>query len=291
MISDIKDTILERIKNPFLGSLIVIWLVLNWKSVFFLLFSSLPIEERYSEIYNNYYSIWRAYIAPPILAFIYTAYKDYLFSFIEKQSRRPEQIRRISKIKDLQEVYTEREELETIKARTKDIAENYKGRNELHNKILDLDKEIEKHKNLINENKQTYDKEYGKLNELKERYKSKVELIFHFYTTSHEVREFLKNKNNSTYLDNIGENLIQFESNSNMLTIEEIEKEIEKLDISQFITRKLNSSNTFDFKLNIIGQYLLHREIFRDKILENENINFTPNLISNNKKPRINTLL
>ncbi len=286
MVTDLKDAILERFKNPFLGSWIVIWLVLNWKSVFYLLFSDLSIETRFYNIEHHYYSFFRSILLPPILAFIYTSYKDYFFHYVEKESRESRKLRRISKIKDSQEVYTEREELETIKARTKHIAEEYKVRNELTVKINDLEKTILnnklEHQELIDNLKRDNEKTLN----LKQSYQAKVELILHRYSENIKISEF-RNTMTKDAIIKLGVEIDYLYQNSNHKAnkkIKDIALNIQEYELGKVYYNKEEELKFID--LTILGQYVYHRHLYSHEDFNGEKLPLDP-VIS---KPPIQSL-
>jgi hypothetical protein len=279
MINDVKETILERIKNPFLGSLIVIWLLLNWKAVFYLFFSDLSIETRFYNIENHYYSFFRSVLIPPLLAFIYTAYKDLVFDFIENESRKSESKRRNNNNAVLKEKYAEKAELATAKAKIKHIEEEYKVRNELTVKIDELERQINSER--LNSNNIITEKsnEILKLYSLKNSYKNKVELMFDYYTKHEAVRNFLNQNVDLIVLDNLGKRINFAQQNLSFSTIKEIKDVIKDLELYNIGEFELDNNGMFTkMNLNIVGQYLLHRNLFKELEIEGEKINFSPNI-------------
>ncbi|MEB2775244.1 hypothetical protein SYJ56_07985 [Algoriphagus sp. D3-2-R+10] len=92
IISDAKDFVNERFRNPFLLSFTFFWLLLNWRIPFLVFFSDYPILERYEEI-EDFYTGWefwlRNLMVPLISALLYVFLKDILFGLIEKQTKKP----------------------------------------------------------------------------------------------------------------------------------------------------------------------------------------------------------
>lgn len=279
MISDIKDTILERIKNPFLGSLIVFWLVINWKSVFYLLFSDLSLETRFYNIEHHYYSFFKSYILPPFLAFIYTGYKDLLFDFIEKESRESEKIRRKNNNAVSLDKYNEAAEIATARARVKHISEEYKTRNELTRKIDELNTRLNSEQDKSKILKEKNDKKIIEHQEINRKYKESVESIFENYMRYEEIRTFIRDNNKNDNLDRLGRILNQMQNTAGFLSKEEssfLTELIQSNDLGEIIfdqNRKITKVN-----LSITGQYLLNRYLIKSSLPENEKINYTPEI-------------
>ncbi len=84
LLGDLKDLVFERIKNPFLASISVFWLVINWKIPFYLLFSKVDIEKKFDVISDDYSNLENIFFYPLVLAMLYIFYKDKVFNFLEK---------------------------------------------------------------------------------------------------------------------------------------------------------------------------------------------------------------
>ncbi len=279
--SEIKDAILERIKNPFLGSLILFWLVLNWKSVFYLIFSDLSIETRFYNIENNYYSFLRAFVLPPVFAFLYTAYKDLVFNYIETESRKSERVRRKNINTETIQKYQEAAAIATERARVKHIADEYPRRNELTEKIRDLEGLVKSEQANSKGIQLKFVEERGVLSDLIDSYKSKENKIYD-YEILEEVRRFLDDNNDEATLDELSE-LVSYSVNnfpfSNLNDTTKVLKKLEKYPIGTIVFDENNKLLRFD--LNSVGFFLLHRSIFKGNELKEQNIKFTPNFTPN----------
>lgn len=71
LFKELHDTAKERIKNPIIGAFVCSFLVYNWRSIFILCFSELPVEERIEFVNTMYCNKW-AIIIPLIFAIVYT---------------------------------------------------------------------------------------------------------------------------------------------------------------------------------------------------------------------------
>ncbi|AWM12449.1 hypothetical protein DI487_00180 [Flavobacterium sediminis] len=73
----------ERVKNPFIGSYLISFVLVNWRAFVFLLFSKASIEDRIIVI-NYEYSTFLGLIIPLIIAVFYVLALPYLNLGIEK---------------------------------------------------------------------------------------------------------------------------------------------------------------------------------------------------------------
>ncbi len=274
MISDIKDTILERIKNPFLGSLIVFWLVINWKSVFYLLFSDLSLETRFYNIEHHYYSFFKSYILPPFLAFIYTGYKDLLFDFIEKESRESEKIRRKNNNAVSLDKYNEAAEIATARARVKHISEEYKTRNELTRQIDILEKEKLQEKVNHQEEIENTKKQIQQLEKLKESYKENTNFTYDIFYQNPQIKELKKNMSIDSY-KNLGRQIeiILLTTNSN--DIDDLNSIIDNLKEHELGIPNYDPNGKFEyFNLSTKGIYVYLRYMYTNPIFSDEKLYF-----------------
>lgn len=72
VISNLIESFKDRIKNPLLGSILISWLVINWKPIYFVLFSSESISYRIQNYHDfqDFNSPW-GIILPLIIALVY----------------------------------------------------------------------------------------------------------------------------------------------------------------------------------------------------------------------------
>ena len=50
-LQNLKQTINERIKNPFIGAFFISWVIINWRPIFIILFSHDEIYNKIKQIY------------------------------------------------------------------------------------------------------------------------------------------------------------------------------------------------------------------------------------------------
>ena len=82
-LQNLKQTINERIKNPFIGAFFISWVIINWRPIFIILFSHDEIYNKIGVIDKNY-SDWHNYFLWPILiAIFYIIILPYLMALFE----------------------------------------------------------------------------------------------------------------------------------------------------------------------------------------------------------------
>lgn len=67
-INSILHTSSERVKNPFISSFTIAWLVINWKPILIIIFSTLTIEERVEFVSTHYLSFKNYFLIPLCVA-------------------------------------------------------------------------------------------------------------------------------------------------------------------------------------------------------------------------------
>lgn len=86
LLSDIKDVVFERIKNPFLASFSFFWIIWNWKIPFYLFLSDDQIEMKFTVVSKVYASFGNTFLFPFISAVLYFYLKDHFFNYLESTS-------------------------------------------------------------------------------------------------------------------------------------------------------------------------------------------------------------
>lgn len=76
-IKEIYDAYSQRIRSPFFGYIIIAFIIINWKAIFFLLFSDEPILTRFSYI-DQTTGFWRSVFFPIISGVSAALAKPYL---------------------------------------------------------------------------------------------------------------------------------------------------------------------------------------------------------------------
>lgn len=184
LLNTLKETTKERIKNPFIGTYIFSFIIVNWKPILFLFFSDLKIEEKITFIEVKYTSLSYNFIVPLVISLIYTILLPYFMLLIEEilkksiNGRKKNQVQQLFiDIKNQQSLAIEESKLEDIKA-------NYREKADLNSKIekmKDINSEYEEIiKNLKNDIKDIQKENFnlkGFLNngldkELEDKYKN-----------------------------------------------------------------------------------------------------------------------
>lgn len=86
LLNDIKEVVFERIRNPFLASFSVFWLIFNWKIPFYLFLSNDQIEMRFTVISKVYSSWGNSLLYPFLFALGYIYLKDHFLNYLESTS-------------------------------------------------------------------------------------------------------------------------------------------------------------------------------------------------------------
>ena len=126
----------DRLKNRFIGVLILYWIVFNWKGLVFLMFSKLEISETLDKISGlRYTNVWSNFLGPIIFSFVSISLLPYLNMIIDMIIKKGE----IKRIKILSEKKVNRLLGEVDQAKQEAILSNirtdYKTKEELNNTI------------------------------------------------------------------------------------------------------------------------------------------------------------
>lgn len=139
LIRDLIDTSKERIKNPFVGSYVIAFCIVNWKSIFLLFFSNGSIEYKLCVIQIEY-SVWDL-LYPIIISLVYVIGLPWLNNLLDCLTKKAKDIKRrkqnLLNIKSLRQKKTEAElenKIAQTKAQTIELSE-------LKEKILKLENE------------------------------------------------------------------------------------------------------------------------------------------------------
>lgn len=166
IIKSFIDASRERVKNPLIGSFLLSWLVLNWKLVFTLLFSSLEMTERIDIIQESYigykYNFWYPLGISASLAVL----SPLLMLLFDWLTKRPQ---------------TERKKLQL-----KRMADETEARYGLKKAELDLDK--------IKVEIETFDKLTEKVNLLEEKTGAAEDLIKNLTEQKEKADELIHNQ-------------------------------------------------------------------------------------------------
>ncbi|MCF8297685.1 MAG: hypothetical protein K9J13_09105 [Saprospiraceae bacterium] len=156
LVKAIFDSTTERIKNPFIGTLIVSWIIINWKAIAVLLFDDKNIIDRIIFIESNYVSLSNNLIWPIAVALIYIIVLPYIMlslewviktSTIKRKEYASEQS--VIDIQLKQKLVKEEVELENIKANYQDKADLNKQIDRLNTEVLEMNSIIEERDNSV----------------------------------------------------------------------------------------------------------------------------------------------
>ncbi|MCW3161144.1 hypothetical protein [Chryseobacterium oryctis] len=149
ILSSIFETNKERLKNPIIGSFLTSWILINWKPILILIFSSKNIEDKIKFITLEYNNIFNILILPLLFSFLYIIVFPYLLMFIDKLTKKATEGRKnealnltILDVKNKQKLAEEESELENIKA-------SFREKKDLNKKIEILTTQLDERENLI----------------------------------------------------------------------------------------------------------------------------------------------
>ena len=155
----------ERIKNPFIGSFVLAWLIFNWKPILYLLFSEDSMVDKINSIETKYIDLNDNLFIPLGFAVFYIVVLPYIMWVFEELYIKAKSERLSNKkdeelltIKNKQETTRESLKLENIKADYKETAELNDKINELETYNSSLSKELNQKEIQISEYKQNIKK-------------------------------------------------------------------------------------------------------------------------------------
>lgn len=151
----IFSTANQRIKSPFFGSFIFSWILINWKPIFYFLFSDDKIKIKIENIESSYEFIQNAILYPLFLSFTYVVVFPYVNQFIHWLTIKAEKSKRVQihnlrkeQIENSKDLAKEEKKLEDIRSGNRDISQ-------LNEKIELLSKENIKLKESIQQKEKT----------------------------------------------------------------------------------------------------------------------------------------
>lgn len=152
----------ERMKNPFIASFIISWIIVNWKAIFYMIYSDESVKERFEN--SQGYTHWYTLILIPILsAVFFTFAMPYINLFIgwvnlnaTRKKRRSIKENRKEEMQDEKEIQIENLKIEEAKTeylerkRKNDEITNLTSKNiELNEEINRLNSEVNKREDKI----------------------------------------------------------------------------------------------------------------------------------------------
>ena len=126
----------QRIKSPFFGSFIFSWIIINWKPIFYFLFSDDKISLKIDKIETSYEFFQNSILYPLLLSFIYVVVFPYINQLIHWLTIKAESSKRveyhklkIEQIESSQELAEKEKTLEDIRSGNRDISQLNKKNN------------------------------------------------------------------------------------------------------------------------------------------------------------------
>ncbi|CAM1346789.1 conserved protein of unknown function [Tenacibaculum insulae] len=129
------ETSKERVRNPFIGTYFLSFLIINWKPILFLLFSDLKIEEKFQVIENKYTSLSYNLLLPLAIALIYTIVLPYFMWLIEELNKKSVNGRKNNQTEQLFVDIKNKQNLAIEESKLEDIKANYREKADLNSKI------------------------------------------------------------------------------------------------------------------------------------------------------------
>lgn len=132
----------ERIKNPFIGAFMTSWIIFNWKSIIFIIFSSKNVEEKIAFIDKHFSNIENILWLPLISAFFYILILPYLNLIIDQLLKYSQSKRAIFIIEKQKLTIENQKQLAIEEIKLEEAKTEFRERN-THNKLVeDLQKKI-----------------------------------------------------------------------------------------------------------------------------------------------------
>lgn len=135
LLKTITETSKERVRNPFIGTYILSFLIINWKPTLFLMFSDLKIEEKLIIIENKYTSLSYNLLLPLGIALVYTIVLPYFMWLIEELNKKSVKGRKNNQTEQLFIDIKNKQNLAIEESKLEDIKANYREKADLNLKL------------------------------------------------------------------------------------------------------------------------------------------------------------
>jgi hypothetical protein len=239
LLETLFSTANQRIKSPFFGSFIFSWIIINWKPIFYVLFSDDKISIKIKNIEDSYEFIQNSLLYPLLLSFIYVVIFPYINQFIHWLTIKAEKSKRVEyhklkkeQIENSQELAEKEKTLEDVRSGNRDISQlnetinvlnsdNQKLKETIQNKdeaISDFGEQLD----IVTNDKQKYEIELSKLKQQlsKQNYDSKTNLEFlsfkkssYFYVFTDIFKSIFEDKG----LSNFSKEVLDYYIKNNIL--------------------------------------------------------------------------
>ena len=97
LVTALRDSAVERVKNPFIGAVFIAWITVNWRIVATLILGDAPIDERISKVEVLSADYVRTLVLPLSLGLSYVVLFPWVFLWLDRLQRLPMQSRRIDR--------------------------------------------------------------------------------------------------------------------------------------------------------------------------------------------------
>lgn len=87
VLENIFDSFKNRLKNPFIGTFTISWLIINWKPVYFVLFSKNNVEYKIDYVSMCFTNYWMILFWPSISTIFYMLFVPYINLYFEKGTK------------------------------------------------------------------------------------------------------------------------------------------------------------------------------------------------------------
>lgn len=157
LIKDIIKSSRDRVKTPITGSFILAFVIYNWRSLLYLIFSDVTIEDKIEHVNETYCNIW-ALVGPLAIAIAHMIIVPYIMMVLEvltnsaiegRKSHKNKQ--KLFDLKIQKEIQFRKAEIQKIKFGKKEI-------DELNQRIEILDNELNKNSEQYTQQIESYNK-------------------------------------------------------------------------------------------------------------------------------------
>lgn len=153
------ETSRDRIKNPFIGSFIISWMIINWRPIFILLFSNKEIEKKIEYIEGCYINYITYFLIPFLMTLIYMILLPYFMLMIDKIIRESTVGRKRNLLEQQMIDYEAKKKIAVEDSELEDIKANYRDK-------VDLNKQIEQLREQLNKREVNLKLQLSKIEEL-----------------------------------------------------------------------------------------------------------------------------
>lgn len=133
----------DRIKNPLIGTFIISWIVINWRPIIILMFSTKPIENRINFIESLYSSFYTYFLIPFLIALIYVLILPYFMWAIDEIIRKSTIGRKKNLIKQQIFDYEGKQQLAVEESKLEDLKANYRDKADFNKQIEQLRSQLD----------------------------------------------------------------------------------------------------------------------------------------------------